>query len=114
MSTKTTAESFLTQVWRVVRLGGVAALAASQGSTHVTTSGAKAGIVAGAVAFVEVVYRAAVPAKDQTILGQWIAAIKQVGASTAAKPLEAKLVAEIPSPVVKLADAVVQDTTVHS
>ena len=52
MSTKTTAESFLTQVWRVVRLGGVAALAASQGSTHVTTSGAKAGIVAGAVASV--------------------------------------------------------------
>ena len=96
-------ETVLNQVWRIVRLAGAAGLAATQASTHVTTSGAKAGIIAGAVAFVEVAYRAAVPAQDKTLLGKYLAAVKAVAADPAFKPVEtavgSKLVAEIPTPL---------------
>lgn len=63
-----TLNSFVTQAWRFVRLGGVAALAGSQASTKVATSDRKTLIIVGAVAGVEVIYRALVPAKDQSKL----------------------------------------------
>ena len=40
------------QAWRVIRVGGVAALAATQAAPHVSTSGSKAALIAGIVAAV--------------------------------------------------------------
>lgn len=109
-STPTSApEAFINQVWRVVRLGGVAALAATQAAPHVGTSISKAGIIAGAVAFVEVVYRQVVPTKDQTVLGTYLAAVKTLGASpvvaTEVKTVEAK----IPAPILSVAEQAISD-----
>ena len=73
-----------TQAWRVIRVGGVAALAATQAAPHVSTSGSKAALIAGTVAFVESAYRTAVPAKEQTLLAKYWTAVKLVVASPAA------------------------------
>ena len=72
-----------TQAWRVIRVGGVAALAATQAAPHVSTSGSKAALIAGIVAFVESAYRTAVPAKEQTLLAKYWTAVKLVVASPA-------------------------------
>ena len=61
-------QTVVVQIWRVVRLGGTAALAASLAATHVASGDHKAEVVAGAVAFVEATYRALVPASEQTKL----------------------------------------------
>ena len=88
-----------TQAWRVIRVGGVAALAATQAAPHVSTSGSKAALIAGVVAFVESAYRTAVPAKEQTLLAKYWTAVKLVVASPAAvsalvaSPVGQKLVA---------------------
>lgn len=74
------------QAWRVIRVGGVAALAATQAAPHVSTSGSKAALIAGIVAFVESAYRTAVPAKEQTLLAKYWTAVKLVVASPAASP----------------------------
>ena len=66
------------QAWRVIRVGGVAALAATQAAPHVSTSGSKAALIAGIVAFVESAYRTAVPAKEQTLLAKYWTAVKLV------------------------------------
>lgn len=58
-------QTFVTQIWRLGRVGGTAALAATQASTHVASGDHKALVLAGAVAGVEVLYRALVPVADQ-------------------------------------------------
>ncbi len=101
--------SVLAQVWRAVRVGGVAALAQTQGATHVTTSNAKALILAGAVAGVEVAYRTLVPAKEQTKVAKVWAAVKTVLANpvvaTEVKIAEGKL----PAPVLSAAEQAIAD-----
>lgn len=77
------------QVWRIVRIGGVAALATTQGATQVQTADHKVLIVAAAVAGVEAVYRQVVPAKEQTLLEKYWAAIKTVATSPAVKAVVA-------------------------
>jgi hypothetical protein len=89
-----------TQAWRVIRVGGVAALAATQAAPHVSTSGSKAALIAGIVAFVESAYRTAVPAKEQTLLAKYWTAVKLVVASPAVSALVSeaggqKLVADV-------------------
>ena len=74
------------QAWRVIRVGGVAALAATQAAPHVSTSGSKAALIAGIVAFVESAYRTAVPAKEQTLLAKYWTAVKLVVTSPAPSP----------------------------
>ena len=89
-----------TQAWRVIRVGGVAALAATQAAPHVSTSGSKAALIAGIVAFVESAYRTAVPAKEQTLLAKYWTAVKLVvasPASAAAKQAEVNAVLIDPS-----------------
>ena len=88
------------QAWRVIRVGGVAALAATQAAPHVSSSGSKAALIAGVVAFVESAYRTAVPAKEQTLLAKYWTAVKLVVASPAVSALVSeaggqKLVADV-------------------
>ena len=101
--------SVLAQVWRVARIGGVAALAQTQGATHVNPSADKALILAAAVAGVEAVYRQVVPAKDKTKLAQVWAAVKVVLANpvvaSEAKAVEAK----VPAPVLSAAEQAIAD-----
>jgi len=95
------------QVWRLVRVGGVAALAATQGATKVASGDHKALIIAAAIAGVEAIYRQAVPAKEQSSLEVWYKAVKAIAANPAlaasVKAVEAevpaKLVAEVKTPV---------------
>jgi hypothetical protein len=63
-----TLQTVVQQVWRVVRLGGVAALAAAIPATHVASGDHKAEVVAGSVAAVEALYRALVPPTEQAKL----------------------------------------------
>ena len=96
-----TLNGFLNQVWRIVRVGGVAALAATQGATHVAPSGTKALIIAAAVAFVEAGYRVAVPPSAQPVLAKYIAAIQAVAKNPA---VEAMAKADVPAPVLSVAE----------
>ena len=100
---------FVAQVWRVVRVGGVAALATTLAASQVHGTSQKTLIIAGAVAFVEAVYRQIVPAKEVTQLDNYWAAVKAVGANpvvaTELKTLEAK----VPAPVLSVAEQAIAD-----
>ena len=100
---------FVAQVWRVVRVGGVAALATTLAASQVHGTSQKTLIIAGAVAFVEAVYRQIVPAKEVTQLDNYWAAVKAVGANpvvaTELKTLEAK----VPAPALSVAEQAIAD-----
>lgn len=99
----------LAQVWRLARIGGVAALAQTQGATHVNPSADKALILVAAVAGVEAIYRAAVPAKEKTKLDRVWAAVKQV-LSNPVVASEVKVVeAKVPAPVLTEAEQAIAD-----
>jgi hypothetical protein len=101
------------QVWRLARVGGVAALASSQAASKVASGDHKTLIIAGAVAGVEAVYRAAVPVAlpvaDQSLFEKWYWAVKAVAASPAAAPVEKKLVAEVPTYLLTSAEQAIAD-----
>ena len=95
---------FVAQVWRLARVGGVAALAASQAASKVASGDHKTLIIAGAVAGVEAVYRAAVPVADQSLFEKWYLAIKAVAANPAVAPELKALEAETPARVLSKAE----------
>lgn len=97
------------QVWRLARVGGVAALASSQAASKVASGDHKTLIIVGAVAGVETVYRAAVPVADQSLFEKWYLAVKAVAASPAAAPVEKKLVAEVPTYLLTSAEQAIAD-----
>ncbi len=97
------------QVWRLVRVGGVAALAATQAASRVATTTHKDLVIVGAVAGVEAIYRALVPAKDVSALDRSWAAVKAVLAdpvvATEVKAIEGK----VPAPVLSAAEQAIAD-----
>jgi len=100
---------FLSQVWRVVRVGGVAALVATQAASQVHGATQKTLIIAGGVAFVEAVYRQVVPAKEVTQLDNYWAAIKAVSANPAVKAELQVLDTKVPAPVLSVAEQAIAD-----
>ena len=97
------------QAWRLIRVGGVAALAATQAASQVKTTTHKDLVIVGAVAGVEAIYRAFVPAKEVSALDRSWAAVKTVLASpvvaTEVKIAEGKL----PAPVLSAAEQAIAD-----
>lgn len=90
-------QTVVTQLWRLVRVGGVATLAASTAATHVASGDHKVMVVAGAVAGVEVLYRALVPASEQTKLYAYYLEFKKFAASAQGQAVEKAVVAEVDS-----------------